>query len=368
MGRAIRAVRLRFGWREPDTNKGEVSGNLIESYHDLIIDRFNLIGPNNDAHYVENQVRYCIADIAGREGKRHLAPESELLSQWEQRLNIPVEYRELKNYLIGLFQARHMEMLRRKQQQEVAERKRLEDLKALKREELVARNQDLIDKFLEITDRKVSVLDDYGDEQWDVLPDEVKLCLKKIVQREGLINKWNEVEHWAKAARKPDRLRPGQAFGKEAELRILLNHLPEEYREMDKTLTELFREYHEYLRTQVSEQTDLDSLSGPEFEIHIAKLLRSDGYNVAGTPKTGDQGADLIAKKDGKTIIVPAKRHQGPVGNKAVQEVIGAVTFYGGDEGWVVTNSTFTTSAKALAQKAGIRLVDGRALQAETGF
>jgi len=81
-----------------------------------------------------------------------------------------------------------------------------------------------------------------------------------------------------------------------------------------------------------------------------------------------DHAAHLIAVKGAITIIVQAKLHQGPVGNKAVQEVIGAVTFYGGDEGWVVTNSTFTTSAKALAQKAGIRLVDGRALQAETGF
>jgi len=32
---------------------------------------------------------------------------------------------------------------------------------------------------------------------------------------------------------------------------------------------------------------------------------------------------------------------------------------------WVITNSTFTASAKALAQKTGIRLIDGRALQTE---
>jgi Restriction endonuclease len=235
----------------------------------------------------------------------------------------------------------------------------------LKHEEFLARNQDLIDKFLEIAERKVSVLDDYGDEHWDVLPGEVKLCLKKIVQREGLTDKWNEGEHWAKAAGKRYNLYGGKPYGKEAELRNLVLRLPEEYRELDKTLTKLFEENHEYLRAQVSEQTDLDSLSGPEFEMHIAKLLRSAGYDVAGTPKTGDQGADLVAKKDGKTIIVQAKRYQGPVGNKAVQEVISAVSFYGGDEGWVVTNSTFTASAKALAQKAGIRLIDGRALRSE---
>ena len=83
---------------------------------------------------------------------------------------------------------------------------------------------------------------------------------------------------------------------------------------------------------------------------------------MRGTPATGDQGADLIAKKDGKTIIIQAKRYQDTVGNKAVQEVISAVQFYRGDEGWVITNSTFTPSAKALAHRSNIKLIDGKML------
>ena len=55
--------------------------------------------------------------------------------------------------------------------------------------------------------------------------------------------------------------------------------------------------------------------------------------------------------------------YQGTVGNKAVQEVISTLGFYGGDEGWVVTNSTFTPSAKALAHKTGIKLIDGNDLE-----
>jgi len=81
--------------------------------------------------------------------------------------------------------------------------------------------------------------------------------------------------------------------------------------------------------------------------------------NVRGTPVTGDQGADLLANKDGKKIVIQAKRYDGAVGNKAVQEVVSAVSFYSADEGWVITNSTFTKSAKELAQKTGIHLVDG---------
>jgi HJR/Mrr/RecB family endonuclease len=107
-------------------------------------------------------------------------------------------------------------------------------------------------------------------------------------------------------------------------------------------------------------------MSGVEFETLIARLLKERGFDVSGTPATGDQGADLIARKNGRTIIIQAKCYQGTVGNKAVQEVIGALAYYGGDEGWVVTNSSFTPSAKALAQKTNVKLIDGKKLEQGT--
>jgi hypothetical protein len=343
---------------------------LIERNQDIIAKYLNAV-TTFFSDSAPTQAKFCIAEISRREGKGHLAPGNEHIWQWEERHNIPAEYRQLKNHILGLFERRYSELWRQREQIAQTAAQVENDLPRQIRspqQELISRNQDLIDKFLDITERKVSVLDDYGDEHWDVLPDEVRICLKKIVQREGLIEKWNEAERWARSYRRRDRLRPGRAYGKEAEFRSLLNQLPEHYRELDKTLTGLFRQYHEHLRTQFGVQTDLDSLSGPEFETHVAKLLTSAGYDVMGTPQTGDQGADLIAKKDGKKIVVQAKRYQGPVGNKAVQEVFSAMSFYGGDEGWVVTNSTFTPSAKALAQKAGIRLIDGKALETEADF
>jgi hypothetical protein len=64
---------------------------------------------------------------------------------------------------------------------------------------------------------------------------------------------------------------------------------------------------------------NFDTLSGVEFETWVRRLLEENGFEVQGTPATRDQGADLIAKKNGKTIIVQAKRYRGAVGNKAVQ-------------------------------------------------
>jgi restriction endonuclease Mrr len=127
-------------------------------------------------------------------------------------------------------------------------------------------------------------------------------------------------------------------------------------------LEDRFKEYHLAKLNDPVAITDTAELSGVEFETYVARIFMKCGYQVSGTRATGDQGADLIAERDSRKIIIQAKRYDGAVGNKAVQEVIGALSFYGGDEGWVVTNSTFTQSAKALAQKANVKLIDGAQL------
>src|SRR5712692_11378666 len=45
-----------------------------------------------------------------------------------------------------------------------------------------AEHSALVDKFLEITERKISLLDDYGDENWDALPKEIETVLLKIAR------------------------------------------------------------------------------------------------------------------------------------------------------------------------------------------
>jgi len=126
----------------------------------------------------------------------------------------------------------------------------------------------------------------------------------------------------------------------------------------------VFVEYHQERKGAATNRPGVDEVSGAEFEVYVARILKDIGYeDVRGTPASGDQGADLIAKKKGRAIVIQVKRYQGPVGNKAVQEVAAAVKFYGADEGWVVTNATFTQSAKALAQKNNIKLIDGTELE-----
>ncbi|WP_066259406.1 restriction endonuclease [Neobacillus drentensis] len=103
---------------------------------------------------------------------------------------------------------------------------------------------------------------------------------------------------------------------------------------------------------------DIDSMDGIQFEYYLKELYQSRGYGAEVTNASGDYGADLLLNKDGKKIVVQAKRYSKDVGIKAVQEVIGAKSYYKADEAWVVSNRYFTKAAKDLAQKGNVRLVD----------
>ncbi len=104
--------------------------------------------------------------------------------------------------------------------------------------------------------------------------------------------------------------------------------------------------------------------NGYEFEEYVANLYKKLGYTIEKvTKKSGDQGADVIAYKDNKKYVIQVKFYNNPVGNKAVQEVVGAIGMYKADKGIVVTNSTFTPSAIELALANNIELVDGTKIE-----
>jgi restriction system protein len=94
-----------------------------------------------------------------------------------------------------------------------------------------------------------------------------------------------------------------------------------------------------------------------EFERWCAKMVASYGWQASTTTVTGDQGADVIAEKPGKRLILQCKLYNAPVGNKAVQEAFAAQHHYRANGSAVVTNSTYTPSAIALAATTGVRLL-----------
>lgn len=104
--------------------------------------------------------------------------------------------------------------------------------------------------------------------------------------------------------------------------------------------------------------SEVDKMSGEDFERFLGELFKKRGYKVSYTATSGDYGADLVLKDGKDIIVVQAKRYSGSVGVKAVQEIIGAVRMYKATEAWVVTNSHFTRQAEKLADINDVYLID----------
>ena len=100
-----------------------------------------------------------------------------------------------------------------------------------------------------------------------------------------------------------------------------------------------------------------------DYEHEIANKLKAFGFNARVTKASGDQGADVIADKDGTSFAIQCKKHSKPIGNKAVQEANAGRDFYKKDFGVVVTNADFTKSARQLANACDIILLNDCKLQ-----
>lgn len=79
-----------------------------------------------------------------------------------------------------------------------------------------------------------------------------------------------------------------------------------------------------------------DAMNGIDYEHFVGDLLRKAGWSVKVSQASGDQGADVVAEKEGLKVVVQCKMYSSPVGNKAVQEVYAAKQFYLADQAWVV--------------------------------
>ena len=104
--------------------------------------------------------------------------------------------------------------------------------------------------------------------------------------------------------------------------------------------------------------SQIDSLSGEEFENLLKTIFEKQEYVVELTKKSHDYGADLVLKKRNKISIVQAKCYGKNIGIKAVQEIIAAKRHYNADEMFVATNRYFSKDAIVLASEYNVKLID----------
>lgn len=113
---------------------------------------------------------------------------------------------------------------------------------------------------------------------------------------------------------------------------------------------------------------DIDIMSGYDFEVFISYLFTKMGYTAYCTKKSGDQGVDVIAEKNGIKYGIQAKCYGGTVGNTAIQEVVTGMAYYSCDKAMVVTNSIFTKAAIDLAASNNVILWDRNILAEKLAF
>lgn len=107
-----------------------------------------------------------------------------------------------------------------------------------------------------------------------------------------------------------------------------------------------------------------------QFEKLLADLWEQMGYETDRTKSTGDDGADVIAVKNGivrsnlQKMVIEAKYRTGEnaVGSGVVRGMLGAEKMYNADMSIVVTSNIFTGDAKRTAEKLDVELVNGKQL------
>ena len=96
---------------------------------------------------------------------------------------------------------------------------------------------------------------------------------------------------------------------------------------------------------------------GIAYERFCAERLRAAGWEAHATRASGDQGADVVAERDGLRLVLQCKRYAKPVGNAAVQEVAAAARYWSADAAAVVSTAGFTPAARRLARATGVLLL-----------
>ncbi|WP_017605480.1 restriction endonuclease [Nocardiopsis alkaliphila] len=94
--------------------------------------------------------------------------------------------------------------------------------------------------------------------------------------------------------------------------------------------------------------SEVDAMTGVEFEEHVAMLMRVHGYTaVTVVGGADDGGADVLGRApDGREVVVQCKRWNNPVPPNDVRAFIGVLhSGYEGYEGIFVSSSGFTEAA-----------------------
>ena len=109
----------------------------------------------------------------------------------------------------------------------------------------------------------------------------------------------------------------------------------------------------------ISSLLEIDNMDGDSFERWSESFLCKLGFhNIVLSGKSGDQGVDIFAEKDGVRYAIQCKCYSSDLGNEPVQQVFAGKNHFNCHVGAVLTNRHFTAGGKELASSLGVLLWD----------
>jgi restriction system protein len=116
--------------------------------------------------------------------------------------------------------------------------------------------------------------------------------------------------------------------------------------------------YFKSQSTSTETESDLpEDITPTEYEIFCSKRLQNAGWQARTTKASGDQGIDIVASINGIKAVFQCKLYSKPVGNSAVQEISAGRGYEEAVIAAVISNNSFTKSARQLAQSLNVDLL-----------
>ncbi|MDA0148170.1 restriction endonuclease [Vibrio sp. LaRot3] len=104
----------------------------------------------------------------------------------------------------------------------------------------------------------------------------------------------------------------------------------------------------------------LGAVNGIDYEHRVASLIsQNTSFNAEVTQGTGDFGVDILIRNPNNiNFAVQTKLYSSNVGLSAVQQAHSGAAYYGFAQGMVITSGGFTKSAKEMADKLQVVLLN----------
>lgn len=99
------------------------------------------------------------------------------------------------------------------------------------------------------------------------------------------------------------------------------------------------------------------NLNGRQFEIEVANYFRKQGSDTTLTKATGDEGVDIILRKNGQKIIVQCKAHKKSIGVAVVRDLLGTMIHQNANQAILVSLTGFSKNVYEFVIDKNIRLM-----------